>query len=284
MNKSRIMVVGCGTMGGGIAQVAATAGCLVSMCDASPEFAGKGKDRIAASLQRRVEKGALEAAVREEVLSRLTVVPDMSAAAGQYAVIEAVREHLETKQGIFAQLEEYAAPDALLLSNTSMISITSLAQGLKHPERVAGSHFFNPVPRMELVEVIAGEKTSPETVERVSTLIRGWDKTVVNAPDTPGFIVNRTIALMINEAAILAQEGTPYEEIDTAVKLGCNFPMGPLELMDLVGIDVSLDCIVALWEQFERNPKYEPANLLREMVTQGHLGRKSGRGFYTYEQ
>lgn len=284
MSQPRIMVVGCGTMGGGIAQVAATAGCQVSMYDASPEFAQKGKDRIAASLQRRVEKGALEASVREEILSRLTVVSDISAAAGQDAVIEAVREHLETKQGIFAQLEEHAAPDTLLLSNTSMISITSLAQSLKHPERVAGSHFFNPVPRMELVEVIAGEKTSGQTVERVSALIRSWGKTVVNAPDTPGFIVNRTIALMINEAAILAQEGTPYQEIDTAVKLGCNFPMGPLELMDLVGIDVSLDCIVALWEQFDRNPKYEPANLLREMVAQGHLGRKSGRGFYTYEQ
>lgn len=283
MSQTKIMVIGCGTMGGGIAQVAAAAGCLVSMYDASPESAHKGKERIANSLQRRVEKGALDAQEREAILSRLTVVPDLGAAADQYAVIEAVREHLETKQAIFAALEEHATPGTLLLSNTSMISITSLAQHLQHPERVAGSHFFNPVPRMELVEVIAGAKTSPETVERVTALITGWGKTVVNAPDTPGFIVNRTIALMINEAAILAEEGTPYEEIDTAIKLGCNFPMGPLELMDLVGIDVSLDCVVALWEQFDRNPKYEPANLLREFVAQGRLGRKSGRGFYTYQ-
>lgn len=277
-----VMVVGCGTMGSGIAQVAAVAGCSVTLYDAAPGAAARGRDRIAGFLAREVEKGRMEAAAREAALARFQIADSIEAAASQDVIIEAVRELLEVKQAIFAELEKHARPNALLLTNTSMISISAIAQNLQHPERVAGCHFFNPVPRMELVEVIPGERTTPETIQKVREMVTAWGKTAVDAPNTPGFIVNRAFCVMLNEATFLAEEGTAYEDIDRAMKLGCNFPMGPLELMDLVGIDVALDCIVALWEQYDRNPKYEPCELLRTMVAEGKLGRKSGQGFYSH--
>jgi 3-hydroxybutyryl-CoA dehydrogenase len=284
MNTSphKIFITGCGTMGGGIAQVAAVSGCDVALFDAFAGAAQKAKERIAHFLERDVEKGRSTFAQRDAALSRLHIASSLKEAAHADVVIEAIRERLEDKQELFQKLDAITRPETLLLSNTSMISITNIAKSTFHPERVAGCHFFNPVPRMALVEIIPGEKTAKSTLEAVTALVSSWGKTPVPAPDTPGFIVNRALLMLMNEAAFLAEEGNAPKDVDEAMKLGCNFPMGPLELMDLVGIDVVLDCQVALWKQYERRPKYEPCGLLRRMVDEGKLGRKSGAGFYEY--
>lgn len=277
-----LMVVGCGTMGGGIAQVAALSGCNVTLYDASAGVAEKCRERIGTALQKEVEQQRLTAEQRASALKRVQVTNCLTAAREADIVIEAVRELLEVKQEIFRELESHARPEALLLSNTSMISITRIAENLQHPERVAGCHFFNPVPRMELVEVIPGEKTAQATLDKVTALVTKFGKVAVPAPNSPGFIVNRALLMLLNEAAFLVQEGTAPAHVDAAMKLGCNFPMGPVELMDLIGIDVVRDCMIALWEQFGRASKYEPSALLHQLVEQGKLGRKSGEGFYKY--
>jgi 3-hydroxybutyryl-CoA dehydrogenase len=277
-----IFITGCGTMGGGIAQVAAVAGCEVTLFDAFDGAAQKAKERIAHFLERDIEKGRITAEASALALSRLHIAASLDEAANTDVVIEAIRERLEDKQELFQKLDSITRPETLLLSNTSMISITNIAKSTFHPERVAGCHFFNPVPRMALVEIIPGEKTSKSTFEKVTALVSSWEKTPVPAPDTPGFIVNRALLMLLNEAAFLVEEGNAPKDVDEAMKLGCNFPMGPLELMDLVGVDVALDCQIALWEQYERRPKYEPCELLRVMVRGGKLGRKSGEGFYSY--
>jgi 3-hydroxybutyryl-CoA dehydrogenase len=283
MNTSpKIFITGCGTMGSGIAQVAAVAGCEVMLFDAFDGAAQKAKERIAHFLERDIEKGRITSEATTEALSRLHIAASLEEAANADVVIEAIRERLEDKQELFQKLDVITRPETLLLSNTSMISITQIAKSTFHPERVAGCHFFNPVPRMALVEIIPGEKTSKSTLEAVTALVSRWGKTPVPAPDTPGFIVNRALLMLLNEAAFLVEEGNAPKDVDEAMKLGCNFPMGPLELMDLVGVDVALDCQVALWEQYERRPKYEPCELLRAMVRAGKLGRKSGEGFYSY--
>jgi 3-hydroxybutyryl-CoA dehydrogenase len=280
--QSKILIVGCGTMGGGIAQVAAVAGSEVMLFDASDGAAQKAKDRIAHFLERDIEKGRITAGAAKEALARLQIATTIDEAANADVVIEAIRERLEDKQELFKRLDSITKPETLLLSNTSMISITNIAESTFHPERVAGCHFFNPVPRMALVEIIRGEKTSKSTFEAASALVSSWGKTPIPAPDTPGFIVNRALLMLLNEAAFLVEEGNAPKDVDEAMKLGCNFPMGPLELMDLVGIDVTLDCNVALWEQYDRLPKYEPCGLLQRMIDAGKLGRKSGEGFYSY--
>jgi len=276
------MVIGAGTMGSGIAQTAAGAGCHVQLFDVSPQASYRGLQQIASSLDREVIKGRVTASDRNTIMSRIRISEKIEDAHSTDVVIEAVKEDLKIKRAVFRQLDEISQPQTLLLTNTSMISITSIAEGLVHPERVAGCHFFNPVPRMELVEVIAGKQTSIDTIQRIEKMVSQWKKTPVRAPDSPGFIVNRALVVMLNEAAFLSSEGTLPDAIDRAMKLGCNFPMGPLELMDLVGIDVVLDCIIALWEQFGRCTKYEPCPVLKEMVATGKLGRKSGKGFYVY--
>lgn len=281
MNKS-IFIVGCGTMGSGIAQVAAGAGCDVMLYDAFDGAAQQARQRIAHFLQREVEKGKSTPEQSAATLARLHIAVSLQDAATAQVVIEAIRERLEDKQALFQQLDAITALETLLLSNTSMISIAAIAKSTFHAERVAGCHFFNPVPRMALVEVIRGEKTSQSTFDTVCDLVQSWGKTPVPAPDSPGFIVNRALLMLLNEAAFLVQEGTAPEHVDEAMQLGCNFPMGPLALADLIGVDVVLDCQTALWEQMQRLSKYEPCSLLQEMVREGKLGRKSGAGFYPY--
>lgn len=281
-NPASIFIVGCGTMGSGIAQVAAVSGCDVALYDAFEGAGAKARERIAHFLERDAEKGRITPKAAQAALARLRIAPSLEEAANAEVVIEAIRERLEDKQDLFKQLDAITRPETLLLSNTSMISITHIAQSTLHPERVAGCHFFNPVPRMALVEIIPGAKTSEATINAVTAMVAGWGKTPVPAPDTPGFIVNRALLMLMNEAAFLAEEGNAPKDVDEAMKLGCNFPMGPLELMDMVGIDVVLDCQVALWQQYACKPKYEPCNLLRTMVSEGKLGRKSGAGFYQY--
>lgn len=277
-----ILVVGCGVMGSGIAQVAALHGHSVSLYDARAGAAEAAKQKIARTLAREVEKGRCSAELRGTTLERLQPVSTLEEASGADIALEAIRERLEEKQSLFQKLDALLRPDALLLSNTSMISITHIAQSTSRPERVAGCHFFNPVPRMELVEVISGARTSSGTVAKVIELVSRWEKTAILAPDTPGFIVNRALLMLLNEAAFLVEEGSAPEDVDAAMKLGCNFPMGPLQLIDLIGVDVILDCQTALWKQFDRRPKYEPCLLLEKMVNEGKLGRKSQNGFYRY--
>lgn len=283
MNSSpQIFITGCGTMGGGIAQVAAISGCEVTLFDAFDGAAEKAKDRIAHFLERDIEKERITSEATTEALSRLHIAASLDEAANADVVIEAIRERLEDKQELFQKLDAITRPETLLLSNTSMISITDIAKSTSHPERVAGCHFFNPVPRMALVEIISGKKTAKSTFEKATALVSSWGKTPVPAPDTPGFIVNRALLMLLNEAAFLVEEGNAPKDVDEAMKLGCNFPMGPLALTDLIGVDVVLDCQTALWEQYDRRPKYEPCELLRAMVRDGKLGRKSGSGFYSY--
>jgi len=285
MNNSipQIFIAGCGTMGSGIAQVAAVSGCQVQLYDAFEGAAQKARERIAHFLDRDVEKGKSTLEQRDATLARLHIAPSLEAVAGANVVIEAIRERLDDKQALFGQLDSLTAPETLLLSNTSMISISAIAQSTFHAERVAGCHFFNPVPRMALVEVIRGEKTSQSTFDAVCALMQSWGKTPVPAPDSPGFIVNRALLMLLNEAAFLVQEGNAPVHVDEAMQLGCNFPMGPLALADLIGVDVVLDCQTALWEQLGHAAKYEPCPLLQEMVQGGKLGRKSGAGFYDYD-
>lgn len=277
-----ILIVGCGAMGSGIAQVAATCSHPVFLFDAFPGAAQKARERIAHFLGREIEKGRSTPEARDAALANLHIAESLQTARSVAFVIEAIREKLEEKQNLFRELDALALPETLLLSNTSMISIARIAQSTQHPERVAGCHFFNPVPRMALVEIIGGEKTARSTLEAAAKLVSGWGKVPVPAPDTPGFIVNRALLPLLNEAAFLVEEGSEPKHVDEAMKLGCNFPMGPCELMDLVGVDVVLDCQVALWEQYERRAKYEPCALLKRMVENGRLGRKSGAGFYEY--
>lgn len=281
-SSTKILIAGCGVMGSGIAQVAACAGHPVVLFDAFPGAAEKARERIAHFLERDIEKGRNTPEARAAALKNLHIAENLEEAQTADVVIEAIREKLEDKQTLFSQLGALAPPATLLLSNTSMISITNIAKSTFHPERVAGCHFFNPVPRMALVEIIGGEKTLQSTLDAAAKLVSSWGKIAVPAPDTPGFIVNRALLMLINEAVFLVQEGNDPKDVDDAMKLGCNFPMGPLELTDLVGLDVALDCNVALWEQYDRLPKYEPCELLRRMVREGKLGRKSGEGFYQY--
>lgn len=278
------MVVGCGTMGSGIAQVAAFSGSNVILFDAFAGSAEKAKERIAHFLQRDVEKGRCTAEQREATLSRLQIGTALEEAKNVDVVIEAIRERLEEKQDLFSKLDAITAPETLLLSNTSMISLTKIAESTTRPERIAGAHFFNPVPRMALVEIIPGAKTSEATTDKAAAMVTKWGKVAIPAPDTPGFIVNRALLMLMNESAFLVEEGNEPKDVDEAMRLGCNFPMGPLELMDLVGLDVVLDCQVALWEQYDRKPKYEPCQLFQKLIDEKKLGRKSGAGFYDYAQ
>jgi 3-hydroxybutyryl-CoA dehydrogenase len=280
--RAAILVAGCGAMGGGIAQVAALAGHEVFLFDAFEDAAEKARERIAHFLQRDVDKGRSTPALRAAALENLRVAASLDEAKNVAFVFEAIREKLEDKQQLFQTLDALTPPETLLLSNTSMIAISDIAANLKNPQRVAGCHFFNPVPRMALVEIIGGEKTARDMLEAAANLMASWGKVPIPAPDTPGFIVNRALMMLLNEAAFLVQEGSAPKDVDEAMKLGCNFPMGPLELMDLVGVDVTYDCCVAMWRQFDERDKYAPCALLKSMVESGKLGRKSGAGFYDY--
>ena len=275
-------VVGAGTMGHGIAQVMLRAGHRVLLLDISQDFVEAGAKRIAKGLARDVEKARMTADEREQGLARLkptTVVADLADAD---FVIEAVTEKFDAKVGVYRSLEPHCRPEAIFASNTSSISITRLAAATQRPTKFVGLHFFNPVPVMKLVEVVPGLQTSPETADKAVTLAASAGKTPVRVNDFPGFVSNRVLMQMINEAVFCLMEGVADAQgIDSVMKLGMNHPMGPLELADLIGLDVCLDILKVLYESF-RDPKYRPCPLLEKMVAAGRLGRKTGRGFCEY--
>jgi 3-hydroxybutyryl-CoA dehydrogenase len=277
-----IAVVGAGTMGNGIAQVCATAGYIVTLIDVAPAALDKGISNIRRSLGKLAEKGRLTSSQAESALAAIAPAGELSAAAAAELVIEAATENPELKLKIFRDLDALAQPDAILASNTSSISLTKIAGATHRPDKVVGMHFMNPVPLMTLVEVIRALGTSDATVAAILEVCRALGKTPVEAKDSPGFISNRILCPMINEAIFTLQDGvgTP-EAIDTVMKLGMNHPMGPLTLCDLIGLDVVLYVMEVLQRDLGED-KYRPAPLLRRMVDAGYLGRKSGQGFYKY--
>ena len=278
----RVGVIGAGTMGNGIAQVFAQSGFDVRLCDQFPAAIDRARGSIEKSLAKFVEKGKITAPDRDAALRRLTTGSDLEALADVDYVVEAIAESVEAKTDVFRRLDAVTQPHVILSSNTSSISITMLGAATKRPDKVLGMHFMNPVPLMTLVELIRGQATSAESMTIATDLCATLGKTAVEAADYPGFISNRILMPMINEAifAVMEGVGTP-EAIDTVMKLGMNHPMGPLTLADFIGLDVCLAILNVLHDGLG-DPKYRPCPLLRRMVAAGHLGRKSGRGFYTY--
>ena len=282
MDITNIFVVGAGTMGSGVAQVAATSGYIVTLMDIAPDVLERAQGTIARSVEKLASKDRITSD-QKEAASNIAMSSSFDEIAAADLVIEAATEDTALKFKIFTEIDELAKPGAILGSNTSSISITKLAAQTKRPEAVIGMHFMNPVPLMRLVEVIRGIATNDETTEKTMQVCRVMGKEPVEAADSPGFISNRILCPMINEAIFALQEdiGTP-EAIDTVMKLGMNHPMGPLTLCDLIGLDVVLSVMEILQRDLGED-KYRPAYLLRKMVDAGYLGRKSGRGFYQYQ-
>jgi 3-hydroxybutyryl-CoA dehydrogenase len=278
----RIAVVGAGQMGNGIAHVFAQSGFDVTMIDVSADALARGRATIASNLDRQIKKGTLQASDREAILGRVRAEQSLAAAADASLVVEAATENRDLKFRIFAELDGVARPDAILASNTSSISITEIAARTTRPAAVIGMHFMNPVPVMQLVEVIRGLATSDETTQRVLELSKAVGKTAVEVQDYPGFVANRVLMPMINEAVYCLMEGVgSAEAIDTVMKLGMNHPMGPLALADLIGLDTCLAILEVLHDGLG-DPKYRPCPLLRKYVAAGWLGRKAKRGFHAY--
>jgi 3-hydroxybutyryl-CoA dehydrogenase len=275
-------VIGAGQMGGGIAQVAAASGLAVILNDIKTEFVEQGYQRIAQNLQRSVEKGKLTLEEKEQILGRITRSTHLEEMVPADFVIEAASENEQIKFTLFEKLDELCGKHAILASNTSSIPIGRIAARTKRPEKVIGMHFMNPVPVMQLVEIIRGLATSDETYQTTCKLTERFNKTAAKANDFPGFIANRILLPMINEAIFCLYHGVgDREAIDTVMKLGMNHPMGPLALADLIGLDTCLAIMITL-QQGLGDPKYRPCPLLRQYVEAGWLGRKTGRGFYQY--
>lgn len=278
----RIAVLGAGTMGAGIAQVAAQSGSDVLMYDVKDEFVQRGFATIDVSLQRRVERGKLTRDEKSAITGRIRTTTNRDDTAASDLIIEAAPEDLALKREIFASLSARSSPETILATNTSSLSITSIAATAQGPERVVGMHFFNPAPAMPLVEVVAGARTSPDIVQTVAQIARSMGKTPVIAADMPGFIVNRVARPFYGEALKIVGEGSAsVPQVDTAMR-AAGFPMGPFELMDLIGIDINFAVTRSVFEAFFGESRYRPHPIQQRMVEAGTLGRKSGRGFYSY--
>ena len=284
MSIERVFVIGAGLMGHGIAQVSAAAGKQVTLADRTAELAEKGRARVAGNLARQVDKGKLEQSAADEIMGRIGTAVGTDDAASHEIVIEAVFEDEGVKRDTWSQLSRTADPDAIFASNTSSISITGLATSTDRPPKFIGLHFFSPVPVMKLIEIIPGLETDAATQDACRAFAEELGKTVIESKDMPGFLVNRMLGPFINEAIFALMESTgTAEDIDTGAKLGLNHPMGPLELSDFIGNDVMLGVMDVLHRGIG-DPKFRAAPLLRQMVAAGHLGRKTGRGFYAYDE
>ncbi|WDY55690.1 3-hydroxybutyryl-CoA dehydrogenase [Pseudomonas sp. PSKL.D1] len=282
MTIEQIAVIGAGTMGNGIAQVCAVAGYQVLLVDVSDAALERGVATLGKNLERQVSKGTLDAERASAARTRIRTSTDYAQLGGAQLVIEAATENLQLKQRILQQVAANVAADCLIATNTSSLSVTQLAASIEHPDRFIGVHFFNPVPMMALVEIIRGLQTSDSTYAQALVVTEKLGKTPITAGNRPGFVVNRILVPMINEAIFVRQEGlASAEDIDTGMRLGCNQPIGPLALADLIGLDTLLAIMEAFHDGFN-DSKYRPAPLLKEMVAAGWLGRKSGRGFFTY--
>ena len=278
-----ITVIGSGTMGSGIAQVAVEAGFQVNLVDTEQGFVDRGIANIRKFLGKKVEKGKLNQTRYDEIIARLSGTTDMArAVTGAVMVVEAVFEKFEIKKDIFQRLDALCPSDVILASNTSTLSISSIAAATKTPGRVIGTHYFSPVPAMRLVEVIRGNETSDATAEKTVEICKKFGKTPIVVKDIPGFIVNRFLCLIYNEAAdMIARGDSTAEDIDQAMKLGCNWPMGITEIIDLAGVDVCANAIEAMY-QMTSEERYKPSPLFEKMLAEKKLGRKTGEGFYKY--
>ncbi len=279
----KVAVIGAGLMGSGIAQACAQAGLEVVNIDTFPSAIEKAKANLEALFIKKVAKGSMTAEKKAEILGRLTYSGSFDDVKEAAIVIEAVPEKVEIKKDTFKKVDEAADPDTLIVSNTSGLSISEIASVTNRPDKVMGVHFFYPAPVMKLVELVRGLATSDDTYRKVKEFAGQIGKTTVDAPEYPGFMVNRILVPMQNEAAFMVMEGSSPEDVDNAMKLGCNHPMGPIELTDFVGIDTMLAAMTGLYNGFH-DSKYRPCPLLETMVKAGHLGRKTGQGFYKYDE